>query len=131
MVLHNSIFTLATGLTLAASCVVAAPPAPPCPPLPPTAVPQGKIEGFRDAHCNAVYLGVPFAASTGGQNRWKAPQDLPKSDRPIKAKAYGPTCPQAISNDAFTRQDEDCLNLNIWAPKDGKNLPASPTLTTY
>jgi hypothetical protein len=75
MVLHNSILTLATGLTLAASCVVAAPPSPPspssppCPPLPPAAVPQGKIEGFRDEHCNAVYLGVPFAASTGGQNR--------------------------------------------------------------
>ncbi|CAF3544972.1 unnamed protein product [Fusarium graminearum] len=123
MVLHNTILSLATGLTLASSCVVAAPPAPPCPPLPPAAIPQGNIEGFRDTHCNAVYLGVPFAASTGGQNRWKAPQSLPNSTRRFTAKAYGPTCPQAISSDAFTRQDEDCLNLNIWAPKDGKNLP--------
>ncbi|KAJ4012411.1 hypothetical protein NW752_008097 [Fusarium irregulare] len=130
MVLHQSLFTLATGLTLAAGCVALPPPPPPppgasgapCPPLPPAAIGQGKIEGFRDEHCNGVYLGVPFAASTGGQNRWKAPQDLPKSDRPFKAKAYGATCPQA-GGDAFTRQDEDCLNLNIWAPKNGKDLP--------
>lgn len=76
MVLHQSLFTLATGLTLAAGCVALPPPPPPpgasgapCPPLPPAAIGQGKIEGFRDEHCNGVYLGVPFAASTGGQNR--------------------------------------------------------------
>ncbi|KAI6758503.1 hypothetical protein HG530_010743 [Fusarium avenaceum] len=120
---------LTTGLILAATClapVTARPPPPPpgcADPLPRAAVPQGTVEGFRDEHCNAVYLGVPFAASTGGQNRWKAPQDLPKSRNVFRAKAYGPTCPQAISRDPFTRQDEDCLNLNIWAPTRGKNLP--------
>lgn len=31
---------------------------------------QGVIHGFRDAHSNAVYLGIPFAASTGGENRY-------------------------------------------------------------
>ncbi|KAF4460610.1 acetylcholinesterase precursor, partial [Fusarium albosuccineum] len=90
----------------------------------PTAViPQGTIKGFRDEHSNSVFLGVPFAATTGGENRWKAPQDLPGSRSVFDAKAYGPTCPQAISNSAFTQQDEDCLNLNIWAPSKGRNLP--------
>lgn len=67
---------LTTGLILAATClapVTARPPPPPpgcADPLPRAAVPQGTVEGFRDEHCNAVYLGVPFAASTGGQNRY-------------------------------------------------------------
>lgn len=30
---------------------------------------QGGVQGFRDGHGNAVYLGVPYAASTGGENR--------------------------------------------------------------
>jgi hypothetical protein len=29
---------------------------------------QGDI-GFRDNHTNSVFLGVPFAATTGGENR--------------------------------------------------------------
>ncbi|KAJ4256881.1 hypothetical protein NW762_008977 [Fusarium torreyae] len=121
-------FTTATGLILAASCLApvaaAAAACSDCRPIIPQAViPQGTIKGFRDDHCNAVYLGVPFAASTGGQNRWKAPQDLPTSKATFAAESYGPTCPQAISNDAFSRQDENCLNLNIWAPSGGKNLP--------
>lgn len=32
-------------------------------------VAQGGVRGFRDAHGNAVFLGVPYAASTGGENR--------------------------------------------------------------
>ncbi|KAF4956395.1 hypothetical protein FSARC_11597 [Fusarium sarcochroum] len=122
-----NMFTTATSLILAASClapVAATAACSDCRPIIPSAViPQGTIKGFRDDHCNAVYLGVPFAASTGGQNRWRAPQDVPNSKSTFVAESYGPTCPQAISNDAFTRQDEDCLNLNIWAPSGGKNLP--------
>jgi hypothetical protein len=30
---------------------------------------QGGVLGFRDGHANSVFLGVPYAASTGGQNR--------------------------------------------------------------
>lgn len=45
----------------------------------------------------------------------------------INATAYGPTCPQAISTTPYSRQDEDCLNLNVWAPANatGKSLPVS------
>lgn len=32
-------------------------------------LPQGRINGFRDDSRNTVYLGVPFAATTGGENR--------------------------------------------------------------
>jgi hypothetical protein len=30
---------------------------------------QGGVQGFRDSHANSVFLGVPYAATTGGQNR--------------------------------------------------------------
>ncbi|KAM6511196.1 hypothetical protein FALCPG4_016200 [Fusarium falciforme] len=122
-----NVITTATGLALAASCFVSGTAAAACPPsrpqVPSAVIPQGTIKGFQDEHCNSVFLGIPFAATTGGDNRWRAPQDLPNSKSTFKALSYGPTCPQAISNDHFTQQDEDCLNLNIWAPSKGKNLP--------
>ncbi|THW82438.1 carboxylesterase [Aureobasidium pullulans] len=100
---------------------------PPAPPAGPHSVnlQEGTVKGFADASGNSVFLGIPFAETTGGENRWKAP--IPKSKLKkgdvITATAYGPTCPQAISNDAYSRQDEDCLNLNVWAPAEGKDLP--------
>ncbi|KAF2020341.1 acetylcholinesterase precursor [Aaosphaeria arxii CBS 175.79] len=109
------------------------PPVPPrSPPAPPAAdsklrvtLPQAVIEGFRDTHENSVFLGIPFADTTGGQNRWKAPQNVPKAQpgTVFNASQYGPTCPQAISGTLFSQQSEDCLNLNIWAPSSGSKLP--------
>jgi hypothetical protein len=31
---------------------------------------QGSVKGFNDAHGNSVFLGIPFAATTGGENRY-------------------------------------------------------------
>lgn len=50
----------ASALADAASCNL---------PLPSAVISQAAIRGFRDAYCNAVYLGIPFAATTGGKNR--------------------------------------------------------------
>jgi hypothetical protein len=30
---------------------------------------QGAVQGFSDNHTNSVYLGIPYAATTGGENR--------------------------------------------------------------
>ncbi|KAI1261629.1 Alpha/Beta hydrolase protein [Xylariaceae sp. FL1019] len=84
---------------------------------------QGVVKGSRDTRGNPVFLGIPYAATTGGENRWKAPQDVAKSCKQIDATAYGPTCPQAIANSYYTRQDEDCLNVNVWAPKQAYKRP--------
>ena len=35
----------------------------------------------------------------------------------------GHTCPQAITGTTYSAQGEDCLNLNIWTPSSGSNLP--------
>ncbi|KAH8660723.1 carboxylesterase [Tricladium varicosporioides] len=84
---------------------------------------QGQVSGFQDASGNSVFLGIPYAATTGGDNRWLAPQDPPSHLEIFNASSFGPTCPQAISGTSYTEQGEDCLSVNIWAPADGYNLP--------
>ncbi|USW58730.1 Putative carboxylesterase, type B, alpha/Beta hydrolase [Septoria linicola] len=92
-------------------------------PPPQVTLPQGRILGTRDSHNSSVFLGIPYAATTGGANRWRPPQDLSTSTETFNATEYGPTCPQAITNSYFTRQDEDCLSINIWAPSNATDLP--------
>lgn len=64
-----------------------------------------------------VYKGIPYAASTAGPNRWRAPQP-PASWRGVrKADTWGPACPQPVTGiaaDKVPPLSEDCLNLNIW-----------------
>ncbi|KAL3485267.1 Alpha/Beta hydrolase protein [Aspergillus germanicus] len=81
---------------------------------------QGVINGFAENDTN-VYLGIPFAETTAGENRWKAPKSLTSfPGGSFDATAYGPSCAQAMSGTAITAQSEDCLNLNIWTPSKGK-----------
>jgi len=76
----------------------------------------------------SFYLGVPFAATTGGVNRFRLTQKrTPWSSDPLDATAYGPGCPQADHNpDVPTEQSEDCLNLNIWIPKASNSSSPLP-----
>ncbi|MBB5746607.1 carboxylesterase/lipase family protein [Brevundimonas variabilis] len=74
-----------------------------------------------------VFRGLPFAADTGGNNRWRAPEPaLPwQGDR--DASAFGPICTQrvGVSSPALRAraQSEDCLSLNIWKPADADGAP--------
>ncbi|MGI5453521.1 carboxylesterase/lipase family protein [Streptomyces sp. CA-249302] len=64
-----------------------------------------------------VYKGIPYAASTAGENRWRAPQPPPSWTGVRKADAWGPACPQPVTGidaDKVPPLSEDCLNLNIW-----------------
>jgi hypothetical protein len=38
--------------------------------LPTALTTQGPVRGFTDTHGNSVFLGIPFAATTGGANRY-------------------------------------------------------------
>ena len=63
-----------------------------------------------------AFLGIPFAESTAGVNRWMPP--VPKAAwtdvRP--ATAFGPACPQNTFAPGGRPQSEDCLSLNVWTP---------------
>ena len=77
---------------------------------------QGLVRGFQESGTH-VFLGIPFAQTTGGQNRWKAPQRVASSQTAeYDATQYGPSCAQAMSGDSIVAQSEDCLNLNVSRP---------------
>ncbi|OJD32179.1 carboxylesterase [Diplodia corticola] len=64
-----------------------------------------------------VWKGIPFAANTGGANRWKAPQPRDAWNGTLVADSFGSACPAGTApyGGADTVYDEDCLNLNIWS----------------
>ncbi|RAH84225.1 alpha/beta-hydrolase [Aspergillus japonicus CBS 114.51] len=84
---------------------------------------QGVVYGFSQNDTN-VYLGIPFAQTTAGENRWKAPLAATSYEGgSFDASAFGPSCAQAMSGTTIVAQSEDCLNLNIWTPPSGTGLP--------
>lgn len=99
---------------------------------------KGSVQGIASKFRNeiTVYKGIPFAATTGGENRWKAPKARKAWSGVHKADSFGPQCAQATSssagifNTASNITSEDCLFLNIWTPTyndtsdlTSKNLP--------
>lgn len=65
--------------------------------------------GISESNVTA-FLGVPFAADTGYQNRWKPPQPRERWKTTLQATEFGAACPSKYA----TNISEDCLNLNIW-----------------
>ena len=110
----------------------AAPQIPPTPPIyqdtsdfekPPCSPPELKIKqgslcgtltGASDGKAVNAYLGIPFAETTGGQNRWKAPVPRGAWDGTFNATRLGPACPQ--NTDIMYPQSENCLSVNVWTP---------------
>lgn len=73
---------------------------------------------FNRSESNVTaYLGIPFAADTAYQNRWKPPQPREPWNETFDATTWGYACP---SKDA-TNISEDCLNLNIWTNAGSAN----------
>lgn len=79
---------------------------------------------------SAVFKGVPFAAPPIGDLRWAPPQPpaISSGDRP--AAAYGANCAQKLSANGSPNAggavgpiSEDCLYLNVWAPRLATKAP--------
>ena len=86
---------------------------------------QGSVQRF---------LGIPYAAPPLGALRWKAPQPVPAWSTPRDASRFGSVCPQVVlalfpvpgKAAGDIQGNEDCLYLNIYAPKAAtaaSNLP--------
>ena len=92
----------------------------------PVAVTGGEVQGAPAVGNPDIVLfqGVPYAAPPVGDLRWQPPQPVVAWDGVRDATAPGPMCVQA--GPAFARaptttaddpESEDCLLLNIWAPR--------------
>ena len=84
----------------------------------------GRVRGYVE-NTVQVFKGVPYGASTAGQNRFMPPEKPQPWTGVKEAVAYGPRAPQIVGGepaemlptDPREAQGEDCLVLNIWTPK--------------
>ena len=85
-------------------------------PAPEVTTDKGKVRGIVVDGVNA-YLGIPFADTTGGQNRWKPPQPAPAWSSTLETTAFGKVCPQIspVTRMYDVASDENCLTINVWS----------------
>jgi para-nitrobenzyl esterase len=71
------------------------------------------------------FLGIPFAGTTAGVNRWKPPQPVTAWSTTLDATKLGPICPQIDPTTMAyaTSSDENCLSLNVWTPDPAPTTP--------
>ena len=60
------------------------------------------------------FMGIPYAAPPTGPLRWKAPQPAERWEGVLEATAFGPACMQQGDRE----MSEDCLYVNVWAPRE-------------
>ncbi|RAK89654.1 carboxylesterase [Aspergillus costaricaensis CBS 115574] len=101
---------------------------------------QGKVQGaaaFNESSAPsyitnwkdiAFWKGIPYAATTGGENRWKPPQSAPSWNGTLKATSFGPSCPSLSAGDGVS---EDCLSINIWSPATATDAKLPVMLWSY
>jgi para-nitrobenzyl esterase len=105
---------------------------------------SGRVAGRRSQGVSA-FLGIPYAAPTGGAGRFRPPRPPAPWQGTRLATEYGPACPQppirenlvispeverAMFGLADEPQSEDCLSLNVWTPSLGDGS-ARPVLVSF
>ncbi len=87
----------------------------------------GKLRGYGPTANTWQWLGIPYAKPPVGALRWKPTQALEPWTGLREATAWGNQAPQAASYrtylDGRGGVSEDCLTLNITAPRNAQNLP--------
>ena len=85
---------------------------------------EGQVIGYNDQHSTHAWRGIAFAQAPVGNKRWQQPQP-PKPWLGVQeALNPAPVCPQlwreylnVPGQDGDVVGQEDCLHLNLWAPK--------------
>jgi para-nitrobenzyl esterase len=92
-------------------------------------VESGALVGIAHENAN-VFRDIPFAAPPLGDLRWAPPQPAKPWTGERMAVMPGPSCPQPMnangtpnSGGANGPTSEDCLQLNVFAPKSAKKAP--------
>ncbi|MCQ4159520.1 carboxylesterase family protein [Roseomonas sp. GC11] len=95
----------------------------------------GPVRGMAAPEGQA-YLGIPFAAPAGGARRWAPPEPPAPWDTPRDATRLGPGCIENLSpgfqrgepSSWLLRGEEDCLNLNVYAPAEARPGERRPVM---
>ena len=86
---------------------------------------MGNLQGVLEGNM-LTFKGIPYAAPPVDELRWRPPQAAKTWTGTRDASKFGSACPQPYIkglNDGLASGSEDCLNLNVFTPKVGKNLP--------
>lgn len=98
-------------------------------PATPVTVDGGKIQGIALPGGIKAWLGIPFAAPPVRERRWRPPAPVPAWQGVRHADRFAPECLQPLrsarQNHYFGEEatSEDCLYLNIWAPRGARKAP--------
>jgi para-nitrobenzyl esterase len=92
---------------------------------------SGTVLGTAGRHGGWAWLGIPYARPPVGDLRWRAPEPPAPWTGTREAIRVASPCPQLASPfggiEGVPRGtpagSEDCLYLNVWAPKDARGLP--------
>ena len=89
--------------------------------------PQGVLVGMESKYAREinVFKGIPYAVPPVGERRWKPAEPVPGWKGERYAKSFASACMQPIQNaknqglfyQPALQDSEDCLYLNVWAPK--------------
>ncbi|KAF2162125.1 hypothetical protein M409DRAFT_37456 [Zasmidium cellare ATCC 36951] len=90
--------------------------------------PAGNLTNWRDI---TVWKGIPFAATTAGNNRFREPQPAVGWNSTLYASNWGPVCPAATSGQSDYTIAEDCLNLNIWSAANSSSAKLPVVMWSY
>jgi para-nitrobenzyl esterase len=96
----------------------------------------GKVRG-EEVQGIKIFKGIPYGATTAGQNRFMPPADPAPWPGVRDTLHYGPSTPQSdpgspravsplsTASANLPPESEDCLVLNVWTPalKDGRKRP--------
>ena len=92
---------------------------------------HGAVRGFLDGPV-AVWRSIPYGAPVTGTGRFRPPSPPQRWDGVRECSTFGDIAPQTMGTmvpvDSDLRMGEDCLWLNVWAPRgllteDGEPRP--------
>ncbi len=85
----------------------------------------GQVSGYEANASTWQYLGIPYAKPPIGELRWRPPQSPTAWTGVRDAIAWSDQAAQMLAMEAFGEgaMSEDCLYLNVTAPKNASNYP--------
>ena len=103
--------------------------------FPEVTAPAGHIRGIREGPNEEVHVfrGIPYAEPPVGPLRWRPPRPMKRWEGLLNASSYGNSCVNHCTNSDMTDfsskgGDEDCLYLNVYAPREATNTSQLPCL---